>query len=79
MQAIYLDDELSGTTISNNTCIDSDNCYFVGGGRDNIVTGNTCLNVTQCVHLDNRGMNWQNDACTYNATYTGKPECVVNL
>ena len=23
------------------------------------------------VHIDNRGMNWQVDSCTYNGTYTG--------
>jgi hypothetical protein len=72
VQAIYLDDELSGTIIKDNVCIDSMTCYFVGGGRDTIVQGNTCFGATdRCVHIDNRGMNWQADSCTYNASFTG--------
>jgi hypothetical protein len=43
----------------------------VGGGRDTVVAGNSCARVGTCVHLDNRGMGWQADACAYNATYTG--------
>jgi len=72
VQAIYLDDELSGTILLNNTCFNSDTCYFVGGGRDTVVSGNTCNNVSTCVHIDNRGMNWQSDFCSYNSTYTGE-------
>ena len=71
VQAIYLDDEQSGYTIENNVCEDSHTCYFVGGGRDIIVRNNICRNVGTCLHMDNRGMNWQVDACTYNKTYTG--------
>ena len=34
VNAIYLDDELSGTVIEDNLCVDSQTCFFVGGGRD---------------------------------------------
>lgn len=36
-----------------------------------IVRNNTCRNTGTCLHLDNRGMNWQSGSCTYNRTYTG--------
>lgn len=71
VQAVYLDDQLSGTIITGNLCIDSQACYFVGGGRDTTVTGNSCVRSGTCVHFDNRGMTWQASTCTYNASYTG--------
>jgi hypothetical protein len=44
----------------------------VGGGRDNVVSGNACVGaVDTCVHVDARGLTWQAAACTANATYTG--------
>jgi parallel beta-helix repeat protein len=72
VQAIYLDDQLSGTSIVGNTFIDCQKGAFVGGGRDTIVDGNTCINSGYCVHVDNRGMNWQLEDCTANATWTGQ-------
>jgi hypothetical protein len=73
VQAIYLDDELSGTVIRNNICIDSQTCWFVGGGRDVIVDSNVCKGVVDtCVHVDDRGLNWQSGECTYNTTFTGE-------
>eukprot|EP01046_Picozoa_sp_COSAG06_P036652 COSAG06_NODE_4062_length_4613_cov_1.644661_4_plen_81_part_00 len=37
---------------------------FIGGGRDNVLTGNTCGEVVDtCVHMDNRGQNWESYAC----------------
>ena len=72
VQAIYLDDQLSGTVIANNTCANSQTCYFVGGGRDTVIGGNACgPGVDTCVHVDDRGLNWQAAECAYNATYTG--------
>jgi parallel beta-helix repeat protein len=59
VQAVYLDDQLSGTVITNNLF---DNCMtgvVLGGGRDNVVMLNTFVNNDLAVHLDNRGMNWQ--------------------
>lgn len=71
VQAIYLDDQLSGTSILNNTFINCQKGSFVGGGRDVIVSGNTYINCGYAVHVDNRGMNWQADSCAYNSSYTG--------
>ena len=72
MQAIYLDDEQSGYVIEDNVCEDSMTCWFIGGGRDNVVRNNVCRNVGTCMHLDNRGLNWQHDSCVINATWTGR-------
>ena len=79
MQAIYLDDEQSGYLIEDNVCEDSMTCYFVGGGRDNIVRNNVCKNVGTCMHLDNRGLNWQHDSCVINATWTYLPQHVFGI
>ena len=72
VQAIYLDDEQSGYVIEDNVCEDAVMCYFVGGGRDNVVRNNVCRNVGTCLHLDDRGLNWQHASCIWNATYTGR-------
>ena len=51
----------------------SQTCFFVGGGRDTIVHGNRCTGaVDTCVHIDDRGLNWQASSCSFNATYTGQ-------
>jgi hypothetical protein len=71
VQAIYLDDEQSGYVLEGNVCEDSTTCFFVGGGRDVIVRANVCRNVGTCLHLDDRGLGWQADSCTHNATYSG--------
>ena len=72
VQAIYLDDQQSGTSIVDNVCVDSQTCWFVGGGRDTLVSGNECRGVVDtCVHIDDRGLNWQLPDCSSNATYTG--------
>ena len=65
------DDEQSGYVLENNLCEDSTTCFFVGGGRDVIVRGNVCRNTGTCLHLDSRGLSWQRDSCTRNASYTG--------
>jgi len=73
VQAVYMDDELSGNIIRDNTCVDSQTCFFVGGGRDVLVDGNTCIGpVDTCVHIDDRGLNWQADGCAFNASFTGR-------
>lgn len=56
VQAVYLDDQLSGTILEDNICIDAQKCFFVGGGRDTIVRNNRCEDTDVCVHIDNRGM-----------------------
>eukprot|EP00118_Oscarella_pearsei_P002836 m.11847 g.11847 ORF g.11847 m.11847 type:complete len:635 (+) comp23645_c0_seq2:250-2154(+) len=63
IQAIYLDDQMSGYTIFNNTFV---NCHcgsFIGGGRRNLVYNNSYHNCSLDVHMDNRGMTWQKADC----------------
>eukprot|EP00730_Choanoeca_flexa_P000773 TRINITY_DN10329_c0_g1_i8.p1 TRINITY_DN10329_c0_g1~~TRINITY_DN10329_c0_g1_i8.p1 ORF type:complete len:342 (+),score=35.30 TRINITY_DN10329_c0_g1_i8:597-1622(+) len=67
VQAVYLDDEMSGWIVTNNTFIDCQKGVFVGGGRKTHVYNNTFYNVDTALHLDNRGMNWQAKSCN-NAT-----------
>jgi hypothetical protein len=71
VQAVYLDDQLSGTLVLNNTFIDCPVGVVVGGGRDTTVFGNMCVHSIYCVHFDARGLGWQAPYCAYNATYTG--------
>ncbi|XP_065903276.1 uncharacterized protein [Dysidea avara] len=64
VQAIYLDDQMSGYEIYNNTF---KNCYvgtFIGGGRHNHVHHNHYYDCNTAVHVDNRGMNWQKSDCS---------------
>eukprot|EP01006_Ploeotia_vitrea_P058130 TRINITY_DN68828_c0_g1_i1.p1 TRINITY_DN68828_c0_g1~~TRINITY_DN68828_c0_g1_i1.p1 ORF type:complete len:356 (+),score=48.16 TRINITY_DN68828_c0_g1_i1:53-1069(+) len=64
INGIYLDDQMSGYTVYNNTFINVQEAILVGGGRHNIVKNNYCQQCHTCVHLDNRGMNWQKTSCT---------------
>ena len=63
IQAVYLDDQMSGWNMYNNTIINTEKGIFIGGGRRNIAKNNYCENVNYCMHLDNRGMNWQQTSC----------------
>lgn len=63
-QAVYMDDELSGYTIENNTFDNVDVGVLIGGGREHVVRRNTFVGCgTACVHVDNRGMNWAHELC----------------
>ena len=59
MQAVYLDDQLSGTIITDNLFENCMTGVVLGGGRDNVVMFNHFVDTDLAVHLDNRGMNWQ--------------------
>ena len=56
---IYLDDQHSGHTIHGNVFERCSRAVFIGGGLDNIVTGNVFVDCWKAAHLDNRGMGWQ--------------------
>ena len=63
VQAIYLDDQMSYWTITNNTF---ENCQvgsFIGGGRGNVVQHNSYVRCDTAQHLDDRGLNWQHGSC----------------
>ena len=55
VQAVYLDDQMSGWTLESNTFIDCNIGTWLGGGRENIVTGNRYEQCGTAVHMDNRG------------------------
>ena len=63
VQAVYLDDQLSGTIVTGNRFENCMTGVVLGGGRDNVVTSNHFVNNDLAVHLDNRGMNWQLQVC----------------
>merc|ERR1712228_42664 len=64
IQAIYLDDQMSGWSVYNNTFINCQGGMLIGGGRRNTLKNNYCENVDYCVHIDNRGMVWEQTDCT---------------
>ena len=66
VQAIYLDDQMSGWSISNNSFYNCQTGSFIGGGRRNTVRNNYYEKCDTAHHFDNRGMNWEKSsaACT---------------
>ncbi len=55
---VYLDDMASGFAVRGNLFVRTPRGVFVGGGRDNSVTGNVFIGATPGVHLDQRGLSW---------------------
>ncbi|MGV8094716.1 MAG: right-handed parallel beta-helix repeat-containing protein [Mangrovibacterium sp.] len=58
VNAVYLDDASSGTTIYGNVFYRAGRAAFVGGGHDNRVENNVFIDCDPSIHLDARGMNW---------------------
>ena len=58
LNAIYLDDMLSGVTVERNVIINARRGVLIGGGRDNLVRGNVFVGVTTPVHIDQRALDW---------------------
>ncbi|MEE4312594.1 MAG: right-handed parallel beta-helix repeat-containing protein [candidate division KSB1 bacterium] len=58
INAVYLDDFASGTTVYGNVFYDVDRGAFIGGGRDNTVENNIFIDCQPSVHLDARGKGW---------------------
>lgn len=56
VQAIYLDDEMSGWTIENTTIFDSDVGILLGGGRRNRIINTTLIRVDTPLYMDKRGV-----------------------
>ena len=57
-KGVYLDDTASGTTLSGNVFLKTQQPVFIGGGLDNIVEGNVFLASEPGVFLDGRGRTW---------------------
>jgi parallel beta-helix repeat protein len=60
VQAIYLDDFTSGTTVYGNVVYKAGRGVLIGGGRDNTVRNNVFVDVKNAIHLDARGLGWAN-------------------
>lgn len=60
LSAVYLDDQSSGQTVTNNIVVGGDYGVVIGGGRDNVVRGNTFYGPRRGgVHYDERGTSFQ--------------------
>ena len=63
---LYLDDEVSGYTMTNNYFEDAARVLELGGGRDNVFAYNV-INGTSgnaAITFDNRGEGWAHAGCT---------------
>ncbi|MCH7904346.1 MAG: right-handed parallel beta-helix repeat-containing protein [Armatimonadetes bacterium] len=59
---VYLDDLISGIKVLDNVFLDCFWGLMIGGGRDNVVTGNLFVDVRLSMHLDARGLGWRADS-----------------
>lgn len=57
-QGIYLDDMISGITVTGNIVYNMSRGMLIGGGSDNIIENNAVINCRRGYAYDNRGMNW---------------------
>jgi parallel beta-helix repeat protein len=71
--AIYLDDDMSGWNITNNTFVNCQTGVVIGGGRRNTVAGNHFERCDLAQHLDNRGMGGQPPNAVPNCTVVCEP------
>jgi hypothetical protein len=55
---VYLDDMLSGITVTDNVFYRVKRAVFIGGGRDNTVTNNLFVDCDPAIHVDARALNW---------------------
>lgn len=58
-KGVYLDDQASGMVVSGNRFENIYEAVFIGGGRDNLVEGNTFSKTKIAIHLDARGKKWK--------------------
>jgi hypothetical protein len=58
VKGVYLDDMASGITVEGNLFLRVQQPVFIGGGRDNTVTGNLFILSSPAVHIDGRGKSW---------------------
>ena len=77
VQAVYLDDQMSGWHFDQNRFVDCDVGFFIGGGRRTTLSNSTFVNCSLAVHLDNRGMGWEKSQCGPNGTSVADVEAVL--
>jgi hypothetical protein len=58
---VYLDDMLSGITVTGNVFYKVTNAAFIGGGRDNVVANNIFVDCKPALHIDARALGWAAD------------------
>ena len=58
-KGIYIDDQVSGTTIDGNVFWNVPQPVFISGGSYNKVNSNIFINSSPSITFDNRGMTWQ--------------------
>jgi len=54
--AFYMDDGDSGDTVFGNVIVRTHYGPFIGGGHDNLVRNNICVELVRALHLDDRGV-----------------------
>lgn len=69
VQAMYLDDQMSGYSLINNTVLDSDTGILLGGGRDNRFIGNRFIRTDIPLSFDNRGLSWMSENCKVGGSF----------
>jgi parallel beta-helix repeat protein len=63
VNGVYLDDQMSGWEVINNTFINAEQGVLIGGGRHNTVEGNSFTGCDIAVVMDARGLTWENTSC----------------
>lgn len=58
VKGVYLDDLASGTAVEGNLFLRVEQPVFIGGGRDNVVTGNLFVAASPALFIDGRGKVW---------------------
>jgi len=58
-KGVYLDDQVSGITITQNISLNVDQAIFIGVGSENKITNNIFIESTPVIHIDARGLGWQ--------------------
>lgn len=62
VKGVYLDDMASGFTVERNLFVNVQKPVFIGGGSDNVVSGNVFVNASPTISLDSRGQTWMEGA-----------------
>jgi hypothetical protein len=71
VMSVYLDDCQCGITVTGNVFEGKGTSIMIGGGRDNIVTGNVFLNGRPGISFDQRGKGWAKDMFKADWGYLG--------
>lgn len=58
VNAVYLDDWASGTTVYGNIFLNCARAVMIGGGRDNVIDNNIFADCSLAIHVDSRGLGW---------------------